>query len=216
MINRIKAFFINKIIIYSIKKLLGKEEVLKIAHQMIGVLNYGDESVTGEMYVIKEILPQHLQKENLTIFDVGANVGNYSHLLEMNFNKSIIYAFEPNKKAYQEIKNNCKSERVKYYNLGVGSSVGKNHLFSFSELEATELGTCNEEALKSLFGESKKDSIEKIDFDMTSIDSFCKENEINKIDFLKIDVEGYELEVIKGAKNMIDAGNISIIQFEFN
>ena len=50
---------------------------------------------------------------------------------------------------------------------------------------------------------------------LTTIDTFCQENNIEHIDFLKIDVEGNELKVLQGAKTMINNGNIDYIQFEF-
>jgi len=50
---------------------------------------------------------------------------------------------------------------------------------------------------------------------MRTLDSFCEENNIQKIHFLKLDVEGNELKVLDGAKNMVQAGAIDHIQFEF-
>jgi hypothetical protein len=48
-----------------------------------------------------------------------------------------------------------------------------------------------------------------------TVDNFCKNNSISSISFLKIDVEGFDLDVLKGAKSMIDNGQIDLIQFEF-
>jgi hypothetical protein len=50
---------------------------------------------------------------------------------------------------------------------------------------------------------------------MITVDSYC-ENKIDRIDFMKIDVEGHEFEVLKGAVNMINDSRVSMIQFEFN
>jgi hypothetical protein len=49
-----------------------------------------------------------------------------------------------------------------------------------------------------------------------TIDSYCREQVINRIHFLKIDVEGHELEVLQGAKGLLEAGRIDFIQFEFS
>jgi hypothetical protein len=48
------------------------------------------------------------------------------------------------------------------------------------------------------------------------LDLFCKERQISQIDFLKIDTEGHELSVLKGASHLISKKNIKLIQFEFN
>jgi len=51
--------------------------------------------------------------------------------------------------------------------------------------------------------------------EMKTIDCFCEENNIKRIDFLKLDVEGNELKVLEGAKGIIKSGNVDFIQFEF-
>jgi len=51
--------------------------------------------------------------------------------------------------------------------------------------------------------------------DIRTIDSFCLEKNIDHISFLKLDTEGNELNILKGAKNMINSEKIDFIQFEF-
>jgi len=52
--------------------------------------------------------------------------------------------------------------------------------------------------------------------EIKALDTFCIENQIPQVDFLKIDTEGHELAVLKGAKNLISENKIKLIQFEFN
>jgi hypothetical protein len=49
-----------------------------------------------------------------------------------------------------------------------------------------------------------------------TLDSFCEQRSIEKIDLLKVDVEGFEIEVFKGAKRMLENKNIQIIAFEIS
>ena len=49
-----------------------------------------------------------------------------------------------------------------------------------------------------------------------TLDTFCEKEKISKIDILKIDVEGFENNVFKGAKNLIDNNKINCIQMEYN
>lgn len=51
--------------------------------------------------------------------------------------------------------------------------------------------------------------------DIRTLDGYCRELRISKIDFMKVDVEGHELSVLKGARELLAAGNISMIQFEY-
>ena len=50
---------------------------------------------------------------------------------------------------------------------------------------------------------------------LKTLDDYCEENAVKTIHFLKIDVEGHELSVLKGAMNMLSGNKISVIQFEF-
>ena len=50
---------------------------------------------------------------------------------------------------------------------------------------------------------------------LSTLDVYCSANKIDRIHFLKLDIEGHELKALNGAKRMIDSKNIDIIQFEF-
>ncbi len=51
--------------------------------------------------------------------------------------------------------------------------------------------------------------------EVRTLDDFCAEQGVERIDFLKLDVEGHELAVLRGAQRMLGAGAVSMIQFEF-
>ena len=50
---------------------------------------------------------------------------------------------------------------------------------------------------------------------LKTLDDFCAENEVTEIGYLKIDVEGHELNVLRGAHRMLEEGRIRFVQFEF-
>lgn len=50
---------------------------------------------------------------------------------------------------------------------------------------------------------------------LRTLDSYCQELGIQVVDYLKIDVEGHELEVLKGSKQLLEQGEVQIIQFEY-
>ena len=82
----------------------AKIDLLLLAYNNRGILKYENNIVSGEHYLLTKVL-----KKNLTdirqpiIFDVGANVGNYSLLLSQEFPQAQIYAFEPNEETYQQL-----------------------------------------------------------------------------------------------------------------
>ncbi len=137
------------------------------------------------------------------IFDVGANVGEWSLLVNDLRQETSVYSFEPIKKTYEEMSAKSFNDNVKLYNLALGSKIGKMDFF-----------VSNDSTLSSGYNrEFDGGKIEEVFID--TVDNFCTEQNIKKIDFLKIDVEGAEMNVLKGADNMIANHKIGTIQFEY-
>ncbi|MEI6296586.1 MAG: FkbM family methyltransferase [bacterium] len=190
-------------------------DILRFAHSEIGIGDFGDAEKTGEKYLIKDGLSKYLSQEKKTIFfDIGANVGEYSHLLRAYYKKADIFSFEPNPRAYEILKKTSKEKNIFCENKGMGEILTpEKTLYSYKNLPGTQLGTTNREILKNY---NIPDEIEEINFYSDTIDNYCSKNKIDEIDFVKIDVEGLELQVLKGAKELLKKNKIKVIQFEFN
>jgi len=150
------------------------------------------------------------KKEKLVIFDVGANIGRYTQECKKFIPDSEVYCFEPSKKTFETLKDNLKNfKKVYLHNIGFGERKSKKNLFY--DREGSSLASVYNRKLdyrKIYFNKKEKINIE-------TIDSFCKKELIREISLLKIDVEGNELNVLKGAKEMIRKRGIKKIQFEF-
>lgn len=126
-----------------------------------------------------------------------------------------IHLFEPSKKTFSTLSNNLR-DSVKNY----GGSVKCNN-FGLSDSPSTmTLHYDNENSgLASLYNR-QLDYI-GIDFSMSetvtlsTIDEYCSANGITSIDWLKMDVEGHELSVLKGAEKILSRGGINAMQMEF-
>jgi FkbM family methyltransferase len=156
------------------------------------------------------------KSKEIVIFDIGANLGDFT-LLVANQGKFKIHCFEPNPKTYKELlKNTFKIPNLQANNLAIVSTPELEKLTLF----APENTTNKTSALCSLidrevFHTWTDVSIEKYEVQCITIDKYCEQKNINKIDYLKVDVEGFEFEVFKGSKNCFENKIVRSGQFEY-
>jgi FkbM family methyltransferase len=168
----------------------------------------------SERFFLTNILTQlYPLGTNPVFFDVGANIGNYTLMVKDNFKDAVIYSFEPVTATYEQLVKNA-GKYAKTYNIGLGDKPGRGILYNRTNSFTTEITTAYKGILEDVF--KNTDDIVTIEFEIATVDSFCALKHINTIDFLKIDVEGNELSVLKGAACMISTNSIKLIQFEFN
>lgn len=191
--------------------------VYRIALRGVGVLNSEGNDVTGERY-FQQLL--HKKKIEIdTVFDVGANAGGYVMDIMRAFPSTKIHAFEPHPNTFHLLKKNIKSKNVILNNVGIGEKNGTMTLWDFADdatLKHTQptstLASVHKEVITKLHGQKAQGFKAR----MTTVDRYCQEKGIEGIDILKMDTEGNELDVLKGARKMIKERKIKIVQFEFN
>ena len=188
-------------------------DLLVLSYQRIGILKPQNSEISGEAFVIRGVLKRLMTMPKPIIFDVGANVGDYSSQLLDTYENTLIYAFEPNAYAFKMLAARLHKLGVRCHNLGLGSQVGSQELFTYRDELHSEHASVYESVLTELH--KSKNNI-KTAIEMTTIDYFCVREGIDFVDFLKIDTEGSELAVLQGAHDMIRQGRIGPIQFEFN
>lgn len=199
-------------LLIKILKLLHAD-LLAHAHVQIGAGH--NTYFSGEEYIINTLIKNILKKDPKIIFDVGANVGDYAKTLRTKFPGAEIYCFEPGPETFNRLVANTKELDIHYNNVAVGSSNGTLTLFRGSADGDGAMVTAYKDTLSYLLTFAGEPN-ESITCSMISLDDFCNNKKIQEIDFLKIDVEGHELEVIRGAATMIGENRVNIIQFEFN
>lgn len=171
------------------------------------VENIGTEILINGTYEPETIqfITKRLPQKGI-LFDIGANIGAIALPLA-KVNKEIeVYAFEPSAFTFQFLENNIRKNQCQNV-----------HIFQLA-VNNKHNATCQFFASDTLHGKSSfapvfaKDSQE---VRTISLDKFCEEKAIEKIDFMKVDVEGFEVSVFQGAQNMLDAKKIKQIYFEF-
>lgn len=188
-------------------------KILNRAFRQVGIGNYETAVVSGESYFMQSILPGLLQNTGQIIFDVGANVGNYSATLMNLFPEAKIFAFEPAAQNFSRLSTAVDARMVTCLKMALGSEVGQLDLFDYESDSGSEHASFYSDVLKRIH---KSVSVKSDRVSVETIQSFCESRKIGRVDFLKLDVEGHELAVLKGAGSWISDGKLPVIQFEFN
>lgn len=161
-------------------------------------------SASGELAVLKRFASAKV------VFDVGANEGDYAEAAAAACPGATIHSFEPSQTAYGKLRARVGSNpAIRLHHVALGAEEGT------AELHHHEPG----DTIGSLL--DIRDPVRPFDpaltetVRITTLDRFCGEQGIGHIDFLKIDVEGLELDVLRGAQSLIAANAIGAVQFEF-
>lgn len=177
----------------------------------LGIYNYTNSRISGEKWVLNNVVKRFGDK--LVVFDVGANVGAYTRdIIESGLRVREIYAFEPHPETFSKLcRNLSDAPHVKPNMIGVSDKEGEMTLYD-REFSG---GSSHASLSPAIFSEIHLTGTSSTKVAITTIDDFCKNNDIETIDFLKIDVEGFELAVLQGAEAMLRKSQIKSIQFEF-
>jgi FkbM family methyltransferase len=145
-----------------------------------------------------------------TVVDVGANRGDWSLIASELFPQATVHSFEIVPETYSRLVQNCgQRNNIVCHNLGLSDMEGTTTVF-FSP-DRSGVATC----VPDFSEQFHKYEPEKIEARVSTGDLFCAAHGSETIDFLKIDVEGYEHKVLKGFEGMLKKGKIKIIQFEY-
>jgi FkbM family methyltransferase len=181
----------------------------KLYHLGLYGMNYGvsgDINSNGEMTLLRN-LKDRITTPDPVLFDVGANVGEYSNLLGETFPNARIFAFEPSTPTWEVLKGKLAHGHIEAVNAGLSSAIEEVKLYRAEELSSMA------SVYPRQLGDTTLKKYEMVS--LTTLDQFCEERGISFVDFLKVDVEGHELKVFEGATRMLGQRAIRFIQFEF-
>jgi FkbM family methyltransferase len=137
-----------------------------------------------------------------TIFDVGANIGQSSVWFSKTFPRARIHAFEPVAAVFATLEANTKKlGNVKCIHGALGA---RAESISIPRVSSASIQTTQ---VLADFGDASAEAYEEIA--VLTADDYCDANGIDRIDVLKTDTEGFDLEVARGAKRLLEAGAIS-------
>jgi len=178
------------------KSILGKYEFQTIEN---------DKGISTELQIYEshEPLTTHLMinelKQDMVCIDLGSNIGYYAVIESNMIGKSgKIFAIEPSPINFPILKLNLENQKKNNfltYNIAIGDKNEEMEFIISSKSNWSKIRMNNEKI-------NPEDKIIKIP--VKTLDSFVKENNITKIDLLRMDVEGFEYNIILGANNVLE------------
>ncbi|MDQ4077233.1 MAG: FkbM family methyltransferase, partial [Chloroflexota bacterium] len=145
--------------------------------------------------------------------DIGANEGQTITLLQRVFDDPTIHAFEPSHKLFQLLQSKNFGVRVSLHNVALGKEPAKREFINYEKSGLSSflaLDVHGEHPFRDVEVEAREV------VEVETVDRFLQQNRIDTIDLLKIDTQGFDLEVLSGATGALQAGIIRNVLVELN
>jgi FkbM family methyltransferase len=178
-----------------------------------GYSYYKNESAAYGIDPFNDIgrLSRRLDYPIQTFFDVGANIGQTAVKAVTAFPSVSVVCFEPHPKTFAQLNGRMSEvKRVAVHNLALGSKSGRADLYAY------ELSDLNSLVPNSPYVARLKPEAQSVAVEVATLDEFCEAHSIDRIDVLKIDTEGFDAMVLRGAQGMLSRGAVKFVYTEFD
>jgi len=165
-----------------------------------------------ENYNREIVIKNIVKKENPICFDVGAHIGESVLYFNKLFNNPLIYSFEPSPESFKILKNNNYKNNI-CFNYAISNITGNTVFYENQISHTNSLVKINSLSVDSI--KKQKTINTKINIKAKKLDDFCSEEKINKIDLLKVDVQGAETLVFEGSQNILINTRVVIVEICF-
>jgi FkbM family methyltransferase len=171
--------------------------------------NNADFYKNGENRFLQNFFSDCKEKQ-LTVFDIGANVGDYTQILihysQKFFKEMNVHLFEPMPHTFEKLKSRFVNSKGLIYNNCGASDENSNRDIYFDH---------NESALASLYDRLAVKLDKKIPIKLIRLEDYITEQKVGKINLIKLDVEGHEFSALNGMGKYLNGHFIDFIQFEY-
>ena len=149
-----------------------------------------------------DILIEEKRNRDFIIFDVGANIGQTAKFYNSLLSKPQIYSFEPVLSTFDQLKSNIKESNITCFNHALGAKKGKVEILTSSKSGSNSL-------VKDVY--SNFDTVQTEIIEVHTVDEVLKKLNLDRIDILKIDTEGFDLEVLHGSINILSSKKVKYV-----
>jgi FkbM family methyltransferase len=180
-------------------------------YQIKKVKEFGEDLSTDLAKLLKHVSVP-------VIFDVGANVGQSAKLFRGLWPNAIIYSFEPLPEAFAKLQREASvNTNWKVHQIALANDTGRERFFvhPFSVLSSL-LPLAKECPEKEWLDSLERAGKREIEVETITLDQFCRQAAVQKIDLLKLDVQGAEHLVLQGAIRALERKEIGFILSEIN
>lgn len=178
---------------------------------MLNRLRYHIRRVSGEgdlgLDAFRDMRRLSARDRRPVVFDVGANVGQSVDCFRESLGNPIIHSFEPDPESFSELRRrNAAAPDVHLNNFALGSERGTAELFQNTCSDMSSLLEGGTESWGTIKGKTR--------VDIRTLDDYCSERGVTQIDILKSDTQGYDLEVLKGAEQLLARRRVRLVYIE--
>lgn len=148
-----------------------------------------------------------------TVIDIGANEGQFAEKIKKILPSARIICFEPLKEPFEKLQNKFESKsNFELYNFALGNENSRKTIYR-NEYSPSSSMLPMKDTHKKAFPFTEKEFEETIE--LRKLDDFLKSSEVEKPLLVKIDVQGFEIDVIRGGAEIIRNTDIIIIETSF-
>ncbi|WP_315819858.1 FkbM family methyltransferase [Paraflavitalea speifideaquila] len=146
------------------------------------------------------------------ILDVGANRGDVTQTYSKAFPEASIYAFEPFPDSYLILQQRfSENSKISCYQKAVAENNKTKTFYVNKNVDTNSLLKPQNTGLSS---DKQVENLNQIEVESLTLDEFCESKKIDKVDILKMDIQGGEFNALHGARNLLKEGKISLIYSE--
>jgi len=188
-------------------KLLIQSLLVRFGYNFVNNRKLGWEAWQDVRILLKDV-------EAPVFFDVGAHAGETLTEMARHFPQAAIYAFEPDPESFLLLQQTARTfPKASLYQLALGDQPQTSTLRRNRASMTNSMLEVSRESEAGSIG-NLVEKVGEAPVTVTTLDEFCSAHDVNRIDFLKTDCQGFDLRVLKGAEGLLSNRKVRVIQCE--